>query len=351
MLMIKKRLVPERHLKFTMPLISVALSFFIGGLIFLLNGVNPFSAISSMFISVFGSFYGISETLLFSVPIALCAIGIGVAANMKIWNIGAEGQFVLGAFGASLAALYLHGMPPAVVIIMMFMSGIFFSALSGLIAGILKAVLNANEILVTLMFNYISILFVLYLVYGPWKGKDNFPYTQYFPDYTFMPTLFSTRLHVGIFAVIFIAVIMYFIIKRTVWGYQIRVVGESVEAARYAAIPVRRNIVLILAISGAIAGIGGIFEVAGLQHRLQPSITQGYGFTGIIVAWLAKNNMLLILPVSFLIAGLFTAGQDLQMFYKIPSSIVKVFQGIILVCVLGGDIFIDNRLVLEKKNA
>jgi simple sugar transport system permease protein len=233
----------------------------------------------------------------------------------------------------------------------MFIFAIIFSGILGMIAGVLRALLNVNEILVTLMLNYISILLVFFFVYGPWKGKDNFPYTEYFPDFTFMPTLFSSRLHIGIFVTLIIGIILYLILKKTIWGYQIRIVGESKEAAKYAGIPVRRNIILVLTISGIIAGLGGVFEVSGLQHRLQPSISQGYGFTGIIVAWLAKNNMMFVLIVSFFIAGLFVAGEELQMIYKMPASIVKVFQGIILLCVLGGDIFIENKLIWEKSNA
>jgi general nucleoside transport system permease protein len=349
MFILKKRLENSPYTKYIVLSISLALSFLLGGLLFLLNGVNPFLAIGSMFVSIFGSFYGLSETLLFSIPIAFCALGIALASHMKIWNIGAEGQFVFGAFGASLVALFCNNMPPVLVILLMFFSGIFFASLLGVIAGVLKALFNVNEILVTLMLNYIAILWMNFLVFGPWKGKDNFPYTEYFPDFTFIPTLFSSRLHIGIFAVIIVALILYFVLKKTVWGYQIRVVGNSEEAARYAGIPVKRNIILVLGLSGALAGLGGVFEVAGLQHRLQPSIAQGFGFTGIIVAWLAKNNMIMILLTSFLIAGLFAAGEDLQMFYKIPSSVVKVFQGIILLCVLGGDIFNENKLVLEAK--
>lgn len=350
MLLFKKRFETNNYIKYLILFLSILFSFIIGGILFLLNGINPFFALSSMFIAVFGSFYGFTETLLYSIPIAFCAMGIALAANMKIWNIGAEGQFVMGAFGASLIALNFNNLPPILVIILMILSALFFSSLLGCIAGFLKAMFNVNEILITLMLNYISILFVSFLIYGPWKGKDNFPYTAYFPDFTFIPTLFSSRLHIGIFVAIIIAIIFTIILKKSIWGYQIRVIGESIKAALYAGIPVKRNIIIILSISAGLAGLGGLLEIAGLQHRLQPSITQGYGFTGIIVAWLAKNNMIIITIVSFFIAALFTAGDELQMFYKIPSSIVKVFQGIILFCILGSDIFINNKLVWEKKN-
>ncbi len=351
MLIFRKKLESDKYIKHKTIFASISLSFILSSILFLFNGISPVSALGSMFSTVFGSFYGFTETLLFSIPIAFCALGIGVAANMKIWNIGAEGQFVMGAFGASLVALYFNNMHPVIVVILMFFSGLFFSCMLGAIAGFLKAVFNVNEILVTLMLNYLSILFINFLVFGPWKGKDNFPYTSYFPDFTFIPTLFSSRLNIGIFVVILAAVILAFLLKKSIWGYQIRVVGESIEAAKYAGIPVRRNIILIMAVSACMAGLGGIFEVAGLQHRLQPSIAQGYGFTGIIVAWLAKNNMIFILVVSFFIASLFSAGEELQMFYKLPISIVKVFQGIILFCILGSDIFINYKLIWEKKSA
>ncbi len=348
MLRFKKRESYSVYWGYVVLIVSLLISFIISGIIFSINKINPFAAFNSIISAVFGSSYGFTETLLFSIPIAFCAFASALPANMRLWNVGGEGQFVLGAFGASLVALNVTGFPTFLLIPLIFLSGIFFASLFGLIAGLLKALLDINEILVTLMLNYIAILWVMFLVYGPWKGKDNFPYTAYFPKETFLPTLFGSRLHIGIFAVIIIAIILYLIIRRSVWGYEIRVVGESQRTAKYAGISVRRNIVLVMLISGALAGLGGVFEVMGLQHRLQPSISQGYGFTGIIVAALAKNNFLYIILASFLMAGLLIGGQEMQMFYQTPASIVKMFQGIILLCVLGGNIFVENRLVYER---
>ena len=348
MLRFKKREYYSYYWEYIVLIISLFVSLIIGGIIFLINGINPLGAFSAIITSVFGSFYGFTETMLFSIPIIFCAFASALPANMRLWNIGGEGQFVLGAFGATLIALNLPTLPFIFLIPLIFLSGIFFAMIFGLIAGLLKAILNVNEILVTLMLNYIAILWVMFLVYGPWKGKDNFPYTRYFPESIFLPTIFNSRLHIGIFIAIIIAIILYLMVKESIWGYEIRVVGESQKSARYAGISVKRNIILVMMIAGGLAGLGGTIEVMGLQHRLQPSISQGYGFTGIIVATLAKNNFLYILLASFLISGLLIGGQEMQMFYKTPASIVKMFQGIILLCVLGGNIFIENRLIYEK---
>lgn len=348
-IVLKKKLRTSQSSRFFALFSGVVLSLILSGFIFLLNKTNPFEVFTSSFFAIFGSLYGITETFLIAIPIAACALAVGVAAMIKIWNIGAEGQFVAGALGAGISGVYFSFLPSGLLIPLMFTSGILFSMILGVIPGILKAMLNVNEILVTLMLNYMATLFMLFLLYGPLKGLDNFPYSKYIPDNTFLPLLFSSRLHVGVFIVIIIAIILYFFMKKSIWGYELRVLGESYKAARYAGIGVKRNIILIMVISAAIAGVGGILEVIGVQHRLQPSIAQGYGFTGIIVSWLSKNNPLTTLWVSFLIAGLFVSGSDMQISYSLPTSIIKVFQGIVFLSILASDIFTDYYISLEKK--
>ncbi len=345
----RKRLNSSLGLKIAITVISVFSAIILSSLLFLLNGNNPFSVLLTMAGSIFGSFYGISETLTTMIPIAFCAISVAIAAKIKIWNIGAEGQFVSGALGASIIGIFFPNLPPVTAIILMFLAGITFSLAVSLIPAVLKTLVDVNEILVTLMLNYIVIQFVSFLLYGPLKGADNFPYSKYMPESTFLPILFNSRLHTGIFIVIFVAIILHFMFKKSIWGYQLRVLGESYTAARYAGIPVKRNIILVFILSGIIAGIGGVVEIVGVQHRLQLSISQGFGFTGIIVSWLSKNKMLTILMVSFFIAGLFVSAEDIQIYYSIPSSIIKVFQGMIFLFILGSDIFTRYEIVLEKK--
>ncbi len=347
-IVLKKKLSTSRFSKYCVIFLGISISLILSGLIFLINKKNPLEVFSSSFFAVFGSLYGITETFLIAIPIAACALAVGVAAMIKIWNIGAEGQFVAGALGAGISGIYFSYLPPVLLIPIMFCTGILFSMILGAIPGILKAILNVNEILVTLMLNYMATLFMLFLLYGPLKGFDNFPYSKHIPENTFLPLLFSSRLHTGVFIIIFIAIIVYFFMKKSIWGYELRVLGESYKAARYAGIGVKRNIILIMTLSAAIAGVGGILEVIGVQHRLQPSIAQGYGFTGIIVSWLAKNNPLTTLLVSFLIAGLFVSGSDMQISYGLPTSIIKVFQGIVFLSILASDVFTDYYIAMEK---
>lgn len=348
-LVLKKRLVVGRFNKIIVLMCALLFSFVLSSILFMISGANPFAVLVTMFTAVFGSIYGFSETFLISIPIATCAMAVGVAAIIKIWNIGAEGQFVFGALGAGVTGIYFSYLPPFLLLPLSFLMGMLFSSILAVIPGVLKAWMNVNEILVTLMLNYIATLFVMFLLYGPLKGSDNFPYSKSIPTDCFLPVLAGTRLHIGIFVVILLGVVLYFITKKSVWGYELRVLGESYSAARYAGIGVRRNIVIVMVISGAIAGLGGVLEVTGLQHRLQPSLSQGYGFTGIIVSWLSKNNMITILFVSFFIAGLFVSGNEMQISNNLPSSIIKVFQGIVFVSILGSDIFTEYKLCWEKK--
>lgn len=348
MIRLKKRLTAGKYAELFSLVCGIVLSFLLSSILFLFNKTNPLEVFFTMFESVFGSFYGLSETFLFSIPIACCAVAVGIAAMIKVWNIGAEGQFVFGAFGSGIAGLYFSSLPPFLLLPVMFLAGMIFSMFLGIIPGILKAWLDVNEILVTLMLNYMATLFMLFLLYGPLKGADNFPYSEYIPHSVKLPLLFSSRLHAGIFIVIILAVVLHFVMKKSTWGYELRVLGESYHAARYSGIGVRRNIIIVMALSGAIAGIGGILEITGVQHRLQPSIAQGYGFTGIIVSWLAKNNFISILLVSFLVAGLFVSGSDMQITHGIPASIITVFQGIVFVSILATDIFTNYSIVWEK---
>jgi simple sugar transport system permease protein len=266
---------------------------------------------------------------------------------MLLWNIGAEGQLHLGAIAATGTALYLLPAAPAFVIVpAMVLAGGIGGALWALIPGALKAFFKVNEIITSLMLNYVAILFSEYLVYGPWKNPQGFgfPGTAPLPDAAWLPHVAPTRVHLGLLFGLVAAALLFVVLRRTWWGYEIRVIGENERAARYAGMNIVRNILLVMALSGALAGIAGMSEVAGIAHQLQRNLSPGYGYTAIIVAWLAKLNPWAIVLVSFLFAGLLVGGDQLQISMGLPAAIAPMLQGTILFFLLGGEVLARYRI-------
>jgi simple sugar transport system permease protein len=278
---------------------------------------------------------------------------------MRLWNIGAEGQFIMGAFGAS--AIILAPVLPAetsgwIFIPVMILAGMAAGAAWGFIPGYLKAAFNVNEIISSLMLNYIAVAWVNFWIFAVWteggfQMSPTFPKTAWLPrllDYTqSVPAFSGLTTHLGLVLGIIAAVILWIVIYRSRWGYEIRLIGDNPRAARYAGINITRNAVLVMMVSGALAGLGGMSEVTGVVHRLQTSpLNAGYGFTGIIVAWLGKLNPLVIIVVSILFGALILAGREIQ-----PSGVPKMIQGIILVCLIASDFFLRYRIRLVRTDA
>ncbi len=332
------------------PIISVLLALLASSILLFLYGKSPWVVFGSMLTSAFGSVYGISETLVKATPLMLAALGISLAFRMKLWNIGAEGQIYLGAFAASGVALFHGQWPPWLLIPMMIGAGMLAGATWAFIPGFLRAYLQVNETLTSLLLNYVAILWVDYICFGPWKDPKgfNFPLTPRFSANAALPTWGDTRVHLGLLVAFIIALVLWFLIKTTRWGFQIRVIGESWNAANYAGMNIRRNIVMVMMLSGALAALAGVFEVAGITHRLQQGLSPGYGYSAIIVAWLARLNPLAIIPMAILFGALLVGGYSVQT-AGVPFSIALIIQGLILFFLLGGDIFVSNRLVMKNK--
>lgn len=332
------------------PVVSIILALLVGGVIIALMGYEPWTMYVLMFEGAFGSVYGISETIVKAIPLMLAGLGVAVAFRMRLWNIGAEGQIYMGAFVASWIALFWHRLPPALVLPTMVVGGFLGGAFWGLVPAIPKALLDVDETITTLMLNYVAILWVDYLVYGPWKDPDgfNFPLTAMFADHAMLPVIPGTRIHAGLVMALVAAAILFIIIKNTTWGYQITVIGESQKAAQYSGMNIKKNIFLAMFISGGLAGLAGMAEVAGIIGRLQHNISVNYGYTAIIIAYLSKLNSLAIILVSILFGGLLTGGYAIQVI-GLPSQVVQMLQGIILFFVLGGEIFTRYKIKIEKK--
>jgi len=335
---------------------AVVLALILGGILIAVVGGNPFASYAHIAKASFGDIGVLSDTIVKATPIILTALACSIAFRMKLWNIGAEGQFIMGAFGAS--AIVLAPVLPAeasrwLFIPVMAMAGMAAGAIWGLIPGYLKAKFNVNEIISTLMMNYIAISWVNFWIFGVWS-EGGFQMSPKFPDTAWLPRLSEyakaipffrgLTTHAGLILGIIAAVILWFIVYRSRWGYEIRLIGDNPHAAKYAGINITRNTVWVMMLSGALAGLGGMSEVAGVVHRLQTApIAAGYGFTGIIVAWLAKLNPLVIILVSVLFGALILAGREIQ-----PSGVPKMIQGIILVCLIASDFLLRYRVRLVK---
>ncbi len=340
---------------FWVSVFSVVVALLIGAIIIAMAGGNPWLSYAHIANASFGSLGVFSDTLVKAIPLMIVGLACSLAFRMRLWNIGAEGQFFVGAFGASavvLIPLLPETAPRWVFIPVMMLAGMLCGALWGFIPGFLKAKFNVNEIISTLMMNYIAVAWNDFFIYAVWS-ESGFQMSKMFPQNAWLPRLtdFGAQVplfrglttHLGLVFALLAAAVVWLILYRSQWGYEIRLVGDNPNAARYAGISITRNTVLVMMLSGALAGLAGMSEITGVVHRLQGSISPGYGFTGIIVAWLAKLNPAAVIVVSILFGALILAGREIQ-----PSGVPKMIQGVILVCLIAGDFFTRYRVSMTR---
>lgn len=334
---------------------SVLVAFVIAGIILKLIGGQPLVVAKFFYEATFGSWPVFSDTLVKATPLIMVGLACTVAFKMKLWNIGAEGQFYIGAFAASLVVLVplvpLDSPKPVIIGAMMVM-GMLGGALWGLIPGFLKGQFQVNEIITTLMLNYVAILWNNFWIFDKWSDAG-FQMTPPFERVAWLPrladyakeykALSGITLHLGLVFGLVASVIVWWVLSKSRWGYEIKLVGDNPQAARYAGINIVRNVVLVMAFSGALAGLAGMSEVSGVVHRLQERISPGYGFTGIIVAWLAKLNPFTVILVSILFGALIVAGREIQ-----PSGLSMMLQGIILFMLISSDVLLRYRIRLVR---
>jgi simple sugar transport system permease protein len=322
------RQAPARAMLWLSPVLAAVLSVIAVGILFAAFGRNPIEALGVLFIQPLSSTDNLSELALKATPLLLCAIGISVGVRAQVWNIGAEGQFTMGAIAGGGGALA---------------GGAAWAA----IPAFLKTRFNAHEILTTLMLTYVALQFLSYLVHGPWQDPDghSFPQTKQFADDALMPILVpETRLHIGALFALAAVPAAWLLLGRTLTGFQIRVVGFAPAAARYAGFSQPGIVWFCLLLSGAMAGLAGIFEVAGPDGQLTPSISPGYGYAAIIVAFLGRLNPVGILLASLLMALLYLGGEGLQMTLQLPVAVTGVTQGLLLFFLLACDVLIMYRV-------
>ncbi|HQE24005.1 MAG TPA: ABC transporter permease [Syntrophomonadaceae bacterium] len=337
--------------KVAVPIASILLAILVGWIFLAVSGYEAAETYRRMIQGAFGSPYAVSETIVKAIPLALTGLAVSIAFRMKLWNIGAEGQLYMGAFAAGGVVLLLGDWPSLPLLTLMLVAGFAAGAIWGLIPGALRAIWNVNETITTLLLNYVAIFWVSYLVFGPWKDPNamGFPLAPRFPETAYLPAIPGSRVHVGILIAVAVAIILYMVMRYTRWGFEVRVAGESPEAARYAGMNVARNILLVMLVSGGIAGMTGMIEVSGITHRLQQDISANYGYTGIIIAWLARLNPFAILLVAFLFGALLVGGFGVQTF-GIPYAIVLMLQGAVLFFLLAGEIMLKYRVTMSRED-
>lgn len=324
-----------------------------GGLFILALGHNPFQVYASIVNGAFRSEIAIKGMVKIAIPLLITSLGITLAFKMKFWNIGAEGQVIMGAVFATYFALYCNGLPHWLLIILMIVAGIIGGGLWGLIPAYFKSKYNTNETLFTLMLNYIAQYIVRFLVEGPWRDpkSSGFPKIATFEKNARLDQVFGV--HMGWVIGLILVVIVFAYLRHSKQGYEIGVVGESQNTARYAGMNVKKIVLRTMFFSGAICGIAGMTQATGAAFTLSEDIAGGVGFTAIIVAWLAKLNPFVIVLVTFLFAILEKGCSVMQSAFGLSTNVSAILQGIILFFILGFDFFTRYKFVFrknEKKN-
>lgn len=306
-------------------------------------GKNPLEAFVSIFQGAFGSRNAIAEVLVKMSPLLLAGLGTAIAFRCQIWNIGAEGQLLVGALAASLVALFLPNLPPVLSLVVAISAAILAGGLWAGIAGILKVKLGTSEIINTIMLNYVAIFLINYLLRGPLKDSASYvPQTSIFPDQFLFPIIMPlTRLHLGIILALVAAVVVYIIQWKTPVGFNIIAVGSNPKAAKVGGISVAANIVIAMLISGGLSGMAGANEVFGLYHRFLDGVSAGYGFSAMAVAILGNLNPIGITVFSFILAALRVGADHMQRQMGVPASIVYLIEGMLIV-------FIQGRYMLPR---
>jgi simple sugar transport system permease protein len=366
---IERRLRQPRWLTVVVPAASLVFAFFASGLVLLATGHDALSSYRRLFDAAFVAKGALSDTLVAATPLAFTGLAAAAAFRMRLFNIGGEGQLYVGAITAAAAGLYFGGSggPSAFAIAAMVVAGCAGGAAWALIPGILRAFFKTNEIITSLMLNYVAAYLLTYLIFNSqsyWRQTTGFnaavfPTSKDLPNSALWPAA-TVHLHGGIalplgagFAVL-AAAVLWALYSRTRFGFEAQVLGDSPRAARYAGMRTRRKILAVMAISGAIAGLGGASQDGDFRHTLDADPNglqrQYYGYSGIVVAALARYNPFAVLLVAFLIGGLQNAGNSLQG-ADFPSGLVGVIQGIILFSALGGELLVRYRIRVSRRAA
>ena len=361
MIRVERRLEQPRWLMFAVPVVSIGVSFLFAALVLVATHHPPLHTFRRLFDAAFLDDGALTETVVSATPLAFTGLCAAVAFRMNLFNIGGEGQLYAGAITGATVALLLGGAPSPLVIAAMIAAGAAGGAVLAAIPGLLRAFFSTSEIITSLMLNYVVALIIDYLIFGSHSYlRDStgfeasvFPQGKTLPDEATWSnwTIHGLGIPLGALIAVGVAAAVWFLYRRTRFGFEVTVIGDSAQAGRYAGMRTRRKIVAVMCLSGAIAGLGGASQDGDFRHQLDPRglIQANYGYAGIVVAALARYNPFAVLLVAFLLGGLQNAGYTLQG-ADFPNGLVGVLQGLLLFCVLGGEIFIRYRVRIQRRH-
>jgi general nucleoside transport system permease protein len=347
-LILEKRSDRSAFFALVSPFLALLLTVIFGAVIFAILGINPLQGLYVYFIEPLTQVWSLEQLVVKATPLVLIGVGLAVCYTANVWNIGAEGQLTVGAIAGSIAPVMFPAWQDPSILIFMLVMGTLGGALFGLIPGLLRTRFNANEILTSLMLVYVAQLFLDWLVRGPWRDPKgyNFPVTRSFEGWQLLPT-FGGTIHFGAAFALLACVALAFLMQKTLKGFEVKVTGSAPRAGRFAGFSRDRMIVFCFLLSGGLAGLAGICEVASVVGKLQPQISPGYGFAAIIVAFLGRLNPVGVLFAGLLLALSYIGGEAAQVTLGISDKIAKVFQGVLLFFILSCDTLILYRIRLE----
>jgi len=350
----RRRREPSTLMLLASPLIAIGLTMLIGMIVFTAMGYDGFHAVESIFLTPFLEPQRWGDIGVKGAPLVMIALGLAIGFRANVWNIGAEGQYVMGAIAGTGVALLTYDMTGWWILPAMVLAGILGGMAWAAIPAFLRVKLQVSEILTSLMLTYVAVQFLYFLVRGPWKdpGGFNFPQTRMFTADQTLPTVLEGSLvHLGIPAALVLAVIAWLLMEKTTAGYAIKVVGLAPAAARHGGFSAARTTWATMLISGALAGLAGLFEAAGPFGQLTPQFPVGYGFTAIIVAFLGRLNPLGIVFGGIVLAGTYVGGEIAQSTVRLPQAATGLFQAMLLFMLLATDVLVRWRIVFKRRAA
>lgn len=317
--------------------VAILIAFFgLTSAFFVVLGRPPLEMMGALFAYATGDSYSISQTLAKTSPVLLCALAAAVPGRLGLISVGAEGQLHAGAITGTAVVLFLPNLPMQIMIPSMLIAAALGGGLYGYVPGLLKARLDINETISTLLLNYVSVLIVSALVFGAWRdpSSQGWPATMQFPASATFPALPGSRIHLGLLLGILLAVALHFFFTYGKWAQQIRILAGNRKVGETFGVSFSFWVIILMSMGGALAGIAGISEVSAIQGRLQPSISLGYGLTGFLVAWLSRHQPLVIVPISLVVGGLIASSDALQLFAKVPAASAVIMQGLLFAAAL-----------------
>lgn len=352
-LRLEKRREPSMVMLVATPVASVLATMLVGMVVFDLIGIDGLRAVTDIFLTPLLASYKWQDVAVKAAPLVIIALGLAVGNRAQVWNIGAEGQYIIGALAAAGVGLAFGGLGGPLVILAMIAAGVLAGAAWAAVPAWLRTRFDVNEILSSLMLTYVALQVLGWLVGGPWKDPDgrNFPATAPLAAGQELPVLGTSTVHLGVLVALILPFVFWYLMTRSVFGFQIRVVGSAPNAARHGGFDGRQTIWLALIISGGMAGLAGSLEFSGVLHKIDLGFPSGYGFTAIIVSFLGRLNPIGCLVAGIVLAVTYVGGQMAQTSVHIPNSTAGIFQAMMLFFILASDILVRYRIRLVGEAA